>query len=64
MPFGLKNALGTFQRVIYVILATVKWQYALVYFKDVIILSYNVQQNLKTFSMVLCLFSNTGVMLN
>ena len=37
MPFGLKNAPGTFQRAANVILAGVKWQFALVYLDDIII---------------------------
>ena len=39
MPFGLKNAPGTFQRIADIILASVKWQNALVYLDDVIVYS-------------------------
>lgn len=34
MPVGLNKAPGTFQRVVDVILATVKWQWALLYLYD------------------------------
>ena len=37
MPFGLKNATGTFQRIAYIIMASVRWQHALVYLDDVIV---------------------------
>lgn len=63
MTFGVKNAPGNFQIVIDVILATVKWQYALVYLEDVIILSDNVQKHLKHVYVVLRRFSNAGVTL-
>ncbi len=39
MPFGLKNAPSTFRRAIDMILATVKWQFAIVYLDDIIIFS-------------------------
>lgn len=37
MPFGLKNATGTFQRVMDVILSPVKWQFDLVYVNDIVV---------------------------
>lgn len=37
MLFGVKNAPATFRRVIDVVLATVKWQFALVYLDDTIL---------------------------
>ena len=37
MPFGLRNAPGTFQRAADVILSKVKWKTALVYHDDVIV---------------------------
>lgn len=37
MRLGLKNALTTFQQAADVILARVKWQFALVYLNDIII---------------------------
>lgn len=36
MFFGLRNGLATFQRAMNVVLATVKWQYALLYINDII----------------------------
>lgn len=37
MPFGLKHALGTFQQAFDVILSMEKWQYALIYFDDIVV---------------------------
>ena len=39
MPFGLKNAPGTYQRAIDKTLTTVMWQFALVYLDDISIFS-------------------------
>lgn len=36
MPFGLKNAPGTFQRTTDIMLASAKWQYAIVYLGHII----------------------------
>lgn len=36
MPFGLKNAIVTFQRAMDVVLASMKWQLALVYLDEII----------------------------
>lgn len=63
MPFGLKNAPGTFQRVIDVILSQVKWQYALVYLDDVIIFSKSVDEHFSHVSTGLQLFKSAGVSL-
>lgn len=43
MSFGLKNASGTFQRVIEVILSTVKWNFALHYVDYVIVFSSSLE---------------------
>jgi hypothetical protein len=39
LPFGLRNAPGTFQRAVDIILSEVKWQTCLVYLDDVIVFS-------------------------
>ena len=45
MPFGLKNAPGTFQRAADVIQSKVKWQSAHVYLDDVIVYSKTVSEH-------------------
>ena len=45
MPFGLKNAPGTFKRAADVILAGFKWQFALVYLEDIIIYSSSIEEH-------------------
>lgn len=44
MQFELGNALGTFQRTIYVKLLTVKWQFALVNLDDMVVFSTSPQE--------------------
>lgn len=44
-PFGLKNAPGTFQRAIDVILAFIKWQTAILYLEDVIFFSHDAKKH-------------------
>lgn len=53
MPFGLKNAPGTFQRFMDGIISTVFCQYALVYLDDVIVYSGSSEQHLQHVSNVL-----------
>lgn len=63
MPFGLKNAPGTSQRVVDVILATVKWQFALVYLDDVIVFSSSLEDHVEHVATVLRLLKDAGVTL-
>ena len=63
MPFGLKNAPGTFQRAADVILSKVKWQTALVYLDDVIVYSKTYEEHFEHLRTVLDLLKNAGVSL-
>lgn len=63
MPFGLKNAPGTSQRVIDVIFSTVKWQTALVYLDDIVIYSNTIKAYIGRVQQVLQLLPNAGVTL-
>ena len=63
MPFGLKNAPATFQRAMDVILASVKWQTAIVYLDDVIVFSTDIGQHVHQVDRVLRLMSEAGMTL-
>lgn len=61
MPSGVKNAADTFQSATEVIMATEKWQHALVYIDDIFIISPTPEKNTKPVKSVLCLASETRV---
>ena len=61
MPFGLKNAPGTFQRAADIILASVKWQFALVYLDDIIVYSKSIEEHLDHLASVLKLLQRAGL---
>ena len=63
MSFGLRNAPSTFQRTIDIILATAKWQYAIVYLDDIIIFSNSVEEHLVHVSKVLDMLQRAGMTL-
>lgn len=63
MPFGLKNAPATFQRAMDVILATVKWQFALVYIDDVLSFSPGPEEHIKQVEIVFKLIHQAGMTL-
>jgi len=46
MPFGLCNALATFQRLMDLVLAGVQWTQCLVYLDDVIIIGRDFEEHL------------------
>lgn len=64
MPFGLKNASAAFQRATDEILATEKFQYALVHLKDVFVLSQTPSQHIEEVATVLRLMKCVGFTLN
>ena len=63
LPFGLCNAPATFQRAIDMILAGVKWQYALVYLDDIIVFSRTAEEHISHLDKVFTLLSEAGVTL-
>jgi Reverse transcriptase (RNA-dependent DNA polymerase) len=63
MPFGLCNAPATFQRALDMILAKVKWNYALIYLDDVIIYSRTVEEHMTHLDEVLGLLRSAGASL-
>jgi hypothetical protein len=63
MPFGLCNAPATFQRALDMILAKVKWNYALIYLDDVIIYSKTVEEHMTHLDEVLGLLRTAGASL-
>mgnify|MGYP003411260331 FL=1 len=63
MPFGLCNAPATFQRALDMLLAKVKWNFALVYLDDVIIYSHSLKDHLVHVDYVLSLLRNAGISL-
>lgn len=63
MPFRLRNAPGTFQKRIDLILSTVKWQLALVYLNDIAIFSKTPERHINHVRTVLAILRGTGVTL-
>jgi hypothetical protein len=61
MPFGLMTAPATFQRVIDVILTSVRFQCALTYLDDIVIYSPTFEKHLAGLSTVLKLLKVAGV---
>ena len=53
MPFGLTNAPSTFQRMMDVLLAGLKWNSCLVYLDDIVVFSDSIPQHLKRLDAVL-----------
>lgn len=63
MTFGLKNAPGSFQTMVDVMLASVKWKFDLVYIDDVIIFSQSIEEDLEQVIAVIRFLKNAGVSL-
>ena len=63
MPFGLKNAPYTFQRAMDIILAPAKWQFAIVYLDDIIILSNTLEEHFEHIKVVMKLCQAAGLSL-
>ena len=58
MPFGLTNAPATFQRMMDVLLAGLKWNSCLVYLDDIVVFSKSIEEHLVRLEAVLkCLLS-------
>ena len=52
MPFGLANAPATFQRLMDIVLAGLKWQCCLVHLDDIIVYSPTFEQHLEDLNKV------------
>ncbi|CAF4545674.1 unnamed protein product, partial [Rotaria magnacalcarata] len=63
MPFGLSNAPATFQRLMDIVLAGIKWQSCLVYIDDIIVFSPTFEQHVHDLSIVFDRLTNTGLTL-
>lgn len=61
MPFGLRGASRTFQRIMNVILSVVKWRFAIVYLDDILIFLNLLKEHFADVRKVSTLLNNTGV---
>jgi len=64
MPFGLKNAPATFQRMMHNILKNFNWKICLIYLDDVIIFSNNLDQHCERLDQILKCFYAAGIKLS
>ena len=64
MPFGLRNAPATFQRLMDTVLSGLKWKGLLVYMDDIIIYSATPQEHLVTLADTLERLANAGLKIN
>ena len=64
MPFGLRNAPATFQRLMDVVLSGLKWKGLLVYLDDIIVYSSTPQEHLLTLANTLERLANAGLKIN
>ena len=53
MPFGLSNALATFQRLMDLTLAGLQWSHCLVYLDDIIVMGHSFEEHLGNLNLVL-----------
>ncbi len=63
MPFGLTNAPATFQRMMDVVLAGLKWNTCLVYLDDIVVFAFTVPQHLERLETVLQRIDKAGLKL-
>ncbi|KAI9556842.1 pol polyprotein [Daphnia sinensis] len=63
MPFGLTNAPATFQRMMDVVLAGLKWNSCLVYLDDIVVFAPTVSQHLERLESVLQRIERAGLKL-
>ena len=63
MPFGLRNAPATFQRLMDFVLAGLQWSSCLVYLDDVIIMGRTFDDHLKNLALVLVRLQDAGLKL-
>ena len=64
MPFGLKNAPATFQRLMDTVLSGLKWKGLLVYMDDIIIYSATPEEHLVTLADTFERLANAGLKIN
>jgi hypothetical protein len=63
MPFGLTNAPATFQRLMDIVLAGLKWQCCLVYLNDIIVYSSTFEQHLQDLQKVFSALADANLTL-
>ena len=61
MPFGLSNAPATFQRMMDVLLAGLKWNTCLVYLDDIVVFSKTIPEHLSRLEAVFLRFREAGL---
>lgn len=63
MPFGLSNAPATFQRMMDVLLAGLKWNSCLVYLDDVVVFSKSINEHIERLEAILLRFRQANLKL-